>query len=121
MSKDTFLSINTDVVAKMAEIAAKEVEGVNSLAKRAIDLKGAVKNAKPFSGVKVESINGALKISVYITVLEGAKAQEIAEQVQQNVKDKVQNMTGAAVTKVDVIVADIDFIKADEIEEEEEI
>ncbi len=119
MAKDTQLSINASVVAKMAELAAKEIDGVKSLAKKAMDLKGAVKNAHPFSGVKIESVNGALKITVYITVAEGAKAQEIAEKVQNNIKEKVQNMTGYAVTKIDVVVADIAFEKAEEIEAEE--
>lgn len=120
MNNDTRLSINTEVIAKMAELAAKEVDGVKGLAKRAIDLKGAVKSAQPLKGVKIENLNGALKVCVYITVAEGAKVQEVAEQVQTNVKDKIQNMTGAAITKVDVIVADVDFA-SDFVEEEEEI
>ena len=48
----------------MAEISAKEIEGVTGIAKRAIDLKGAVKNKNAFKGVKVENVNGAIKISV---------------------------------------------------------
>ena len=39
----TELSVNTEVFEKMAEIAAKEVEGVAGLSKKAIDLKGVVK------------------------------------------------------------------------------
>lgn len=111
MSKDTQLSINTEVISKITEIAAKEIEGVTGLCKKAIDFKTAVKNAKPFKGVKIESINGALKINVYICVKQGLKIEDTAEKVQANVKEKVQNMTGAAVTKVDVIVADIEFEK----------
>lgn len=105
----TELSINTSVVEKMAEIAAKEVDGVIGISKKAIDIKGAVKSKNAFKGVKVESVNGAIKIIVYITVEKQAHINEVAEKVQENVKEKIQNMTGTAVTQVDVVVADVKF------------
>ena len=86
----TELSVNTEVLEKMAEIAAKEVEGVAGLSKKAVDITGIIKSKSAFKGVKVENINGAIDI-----------------------KEKIQNMTGTAVTKVNVCVADI------EIEEQE--
>ncbi len=109
MNNKTELSINTEVLAKMAELAAKEIEGVSGLAKRAIDLKGAVKTKTPFTGVKVESVNGALNINVLICVKKDAFVKDIAEKVQENVKDKIQTMTGTAVTQVNVTVADVEL------------
>ena len=105
----TELSVNTEVIEKMAEIAAKEVEGVAGLSKKAIDLKGIVKTKNAFKGVKVENINGAIEISVYICLKQNAKAREVAEKVQSNIKDKIQTMTGNAVTQVNVNVADIEI------------
>jgi len=105
----TELSINTEVLEKMAEIAAKEVEGVTGLAKKAIDLKGAVKSKSAFKGIKIEAVNGAVKINAYICVDKDAHVKEVAEKVQQNIKDKVQTMAGTAVTQVNVIVADVKF------------
>ena len=105
----TELSVNTEVLEKMAEIATKEVDGVIGISKRSIDLKGAVKSKNAFKGVKIESVNGAVKIKVYICVDQNANVKTVAEKVQQTVKDKVQNMTGTAVTQVDVIVADVKF------------
>ncbi len=105
----TELSVNTEVLEKMAEIAAKEVEGVAGLSKKAIDLKGIVKTKNAFKGVKVENINGAIEISVYICLKQNAKAREVAEKVQSNIKDKIQTMTGNAVTQVNVNVADIEI------------
>lgn len=114
MQNNTQLSINTDVLKKMAKIAATEIEGVAGISNKALDLKGAIKTKNPFAGVKVESINGALEIGIYITVKENANVKEIAGQVQENVKDKIQTMTGTAVTKVNVTVADIEFEKPEE-------
>lgn len=106
---NTKLAINISVLEKMTEIAAMEVEGVIGLAKKAIDIKGAVKSKTPFKAVKVESINGALSINVYICVKKDVLVNIVAEKVQENVKDKVQTMTGNAVTQVNVIVADVEF------------
>ncbi len=107
--KKTELSVSTEVLEKMAEIAAKEVDGVTGLSKKAIDLKGIVKTKNAFKGVKVENINGAIEISVYICVKQDAKVKDVAEKVQQNIKDKIQTMTGNAVTQVNVNVADIEI------------
>lgn len=110
----TELSVNTEVLEKMAEIAAKEVEGVAGLSKKSIDLKGIVKTKNAFKGVKVESINGAIEISVFICVKQNAKAREVAEKVQSNIKDKIQTMTGNAVTQVNVTVSDIEITQEEQ-------
>lgn len=110
----TELSVNTEVLEKMAEIAAKEVEGVAGLSKKSIDLKGIVKTKNAFKGVKVENINGAIEISVYVCVKQNAKARDVAEKVQSNIKDKIQTMTGNAVTQVNVNIADIEIEKEEQ-------
>ena len=110
----TELSVNTEVLEKMAEIAAKEIEGVAGLSKKAIDLKGIVKTKNAFKGVKVENINGAIEISVYICLKQNAKARDVAEKVQSNIKDKIQTMTGNAVTQVNVNIADIDITEEEQ-------
>ena len=109
----TELSINTSVIEKMAEIAAKEIDGVVGLVKKSMDLKGAVKNRNAFKGIKIEAVNGAVKISAYICVERKARANEVAEKVQANIKEKVQTMAGTAVTQVNVIVADVKFSETD--------
>ncbi len=105
---NTELTVSTEVLEKMAEIAACEVEGVVGLSKKNIDIKNAFKNMSAFKGVTVETINGAMSVNVYIVLSKKAKMRETAEAVQKNVKEKIQNMTGTAVTKVNVTVADVD-------------
>ena len=105
----TQLNVSTQVLEKMAQIAACEVEGVTGLSKKAIDIKGTFRTKSVFKGVKTENINGAIEITVYICVDKNAKVREVAEAVQANVKDKIQTMTGTAVTKVNVSIADICF------------
>ena len=109
MENKTELSVSTEVIEKMTEIAACEIEGVKSIAKKAIDLKGAIKSKSVVKAVKVENINGAIGITVFICVESKSKMREIAEAVQQNVKDKIQTMTGTAVTRVNVNIEDVNF------------
>ena len=92
----TKLSINTEVLRKMAELATLEVDGVTAIAKKNYDLKDAVKVKSPLQGIKIESVNGALEIGIYITVKNEVKVKEVAEKVQQNVKEKIQNAVTSA-------------------------
>lgn len=116
--KITQLSVSTEVLEKMAELAAKEVDGVIGLSKKSVDIRDAVKTGSALKGVKVENINGAIAINIYICVKNDAHIREVAEAVQRNVKDKLQTMTGTAVTKVNVTVADVEFEKPAEEEAE---
>ena len=113
MDNKTELSVSTEVLEKMAELAACEIEGVKGVSKKAIDLKGALKTKSVVKGVKVESVNGAIDISVYICEDSNAKMRDVAEAVQQNVKEKIQTMTGTAVTRVNVNIEDLDFAEAE--------
>ena len=77
-----------------------------------------MKRKNAFKGIKVENINGAIEISAYICIKQNAKAKEVAEKVQQNIKDKIQTMTGNAVTRVNVSIADIEIENNEEKEEQ---
>ena len=101
------LEINSDVIEKMVSMAALEVEGVASMAKKAVDISGIVSSGSALKPVKVGVRNGAVDISVYICVEAGVKVKDVAENVQKNVKDKVQDMTGNAITRVNVHIADV--------------
>lgn len=105
---NTELTVSTEVLEKMAEIAACEIDGVAGLSKKTVDLKNALKNMNAFKGVTVENHNGTVSADIYIILKKSAKMRETAEAVQSNVKEKIQNMTGTAVTNVNVTVADID-------------
>ena len=60
------LTINNEVLAKMAGMAALEVEGVTGLAKFASDVKTIFSTGEFLRSVKVEEINGLINLEVYI-------------------------------------------------------
>ncbi len=101
------LGINTDVIEKMVSLAALEVEGVAAMSGRSLDVKGVLNGNSPLKPVKVIVKNGAIDISVFISVKQGFKVKTVAEAVQVNVKDKLQDMTGNAITRVNVNIVDL--------------
>lgn len=107
----TELTVSTEVLEKMARIAAKEIEGVAGLPKKAVDLRDVMKAKSAFKEVKVDDVNGAIEITVYICAKQGVQVREVAEAVQKNVKEKVQSLSGVAITRVNVCVADLEDAK----------
>lgn len=101
------LGINTDVIEKMVSLAALEVDGVAAMANRSLDITGMINSGSAFKPAKITVRNGVVSIDVYISVKDGVKVKEVAETVQINVKDKVQDMTGNAITNVNVHIADL--------------
>lgn len=109
MDNNNILSINKEVIAKMAGLAATETEGVASLAKIPSDVKTIFHTGEFTRSVKVITANDCVEIEVYIKVANGFIATKVAEAVQNKIKEDIQNMTGSAVTKVNVVVADVEF------------
>lgn len=107
MAERSGLSVNIEVIESMASMATLEVAGVDSLAARSLDLKKAISGKPVLKAVKAEVKNGAVIINVYIRLAKDANAKQVAEAVQENVKDKVQTMTGNAISGVNVYVADV--------------
>ena len=107
MESRSNLTINSQVLENMATIAVKEVEGVAGLAEKGVDLKNVLNRGKIFKPVHVTEKNGAVALDIHIKIYQSANAKQVAENVQMSVKEKLQNMTGNAITRVDVTVADI--------------
>lgn len=118
MENKSNLKINEEVVAKIASMAALEIEGVDSMANKApMAIKNILNKTAASKAVKIGVVDGSVSIDVYICVLQSANVKSVCESVQLNVKEKVQNMTGNAITKVNVHVADL---KAEDEEAETE-
>ena len=80
------LQISTDVIAKIARCAALEIV-----------------NIQP--PVTVEMREGTADITLNLIVRFGTCVPVMAEKVQKNVKNAVQNMTRVTVSRVNLIVA----------------
>lgn len=108
MNKNSYgLQINKDVISQIATTAAAEVVGVAGIASAPISKNINIKNPIKNNGTVIKTDNGAIIIDIYINVTKIGKVRVIAEEVQRNVKEKVQTMTGNAVAAVNVFVVDV--------------
>ena len=107
------VKIAVDVVATIAGLAATETEGVagmnNSLAGGIAEIFGGKKNLS--RGVKVDIKENDTVIDLFITVDFGVRIPELAWQIQENVKNSVETMTGLNVEKVNIHVEGVSFAK----------
>ena len=96
--------ISEDVVASIVATAALETEGVAGLAGRAADIRGIISRNDAARAVRVLNTENDTILDVYVTLKDGARIQETAVALQQNVKTAVQSMTGKPVTRINVHV-----------------
>lgn len=105
------LVISEEVISAIATNAAKDVDGIAVFSNRPVDVVNTIKKGslKVMSPVRVLADGEDLNISIYVNMLPGKKIRQVAEEVQQAVKESVQNMTGKLVSKVNVIIAGLEF------------
>ncbi len=103
--------ISEEVLASIATNAAKDVDGVSSFSNRPVDVVSTIKSGslKVMSPVRVLQNGDDITISIYLNLEPNTKIRAVSQNVQSSVKEAVQNMTGKLVSKVNVIVAGIDF------------
>lgn len=116
-SQSGLIRISDDVVSTIAGLAALETPGIaamsggisEGLAKR---LSG--KNAQRGVSVEVGQVEAAIDLRIIIQY--GSKIQDVCRDLQENVRDAVENMTGLRVVEVNVKVEGVAF-KEEEAEE----
>lgn len=117
VNQSGIVQISDDVVATIAGLAALETEGIagmsggisEGLAKR---LSG--KNVQKGVSVEVGQIEAAIHLRVIVHY--GTKIQQVCSELQDNVKEAVENMTGLQVVEVNIKVEGVAF-KDDQPEE----
>ena len=113
------IKISVDVVAKIAGIAASEIEGVSAMHRSfvgGVAQKLGKKNSS--QGVRVEITEDMTNIDLYLIVEYGVKIPELAWNVQESVKASVESMTGLNVAAVNIHIEGIDFEKDIDLPEE---
>lgn len=112
------IRISDDVVATIAGLAAMETPGITAmsggisegLAKR---LTG--KNVQKGVTVEVGQVEAAIDLRVIVQF--GVKVHEVCRELQQNVREALENMTGLTVVEVNVKVEGVSFTEEQEIED----
>lgn len=114
------VKISVDVIATVASIATNEIKGVAGMSGTPLggiaDILGGKKSKG--RGVKVEISDNSCVIDLSIIVDYGVRIPDIAWDVQENVKNSVESMTGMTVSKINIHVEGINFDKEKELVQE---
>lgn len=104
------VEIGNSVIAKIAHMACREIEGVHALGgatSRALaGLRGGEHRTQ---GVSVDMRGDVVDIDITLVVGYGHSIPQVAQACRENVREKVESITGLKVKAIDVIVADIEF------------
>lgn len=102
------LEISPTAIAQVAQIAARETQGVHELGsggQKAGGAKGRAGGDVPGVSVEVGEIETAIDIDIVAEY--GTPITEIAERLRRNVADRVRDATGLIVAEVNIAVRDI--------------
>jgi len=136
MSENTILEMNQEqnglgkveiapeVIEVIAGIAASEVEGVaqmrGNFASGVVEKLGKKIHSK---GVKVELTEDGIKVDVFCVMIFGVSIPQVAQKIQDNIRQTLINMTALVAEEVNIHVVGIQFEaqKNQEAEYDEEI
>ena len=106
------VKIANEVVAIIAGLAATEIDGVAGMSGgMTADFTEMLGMKNLSKGVKVEVGEKEAAIDLFMIVEYGSKISEVANEVQRNVKDTVETMTGLNVIEVNVNVQNVNIPK----------
>ncbi|MEW6424223.1 MAG: Asp23/Gls24 family envelope stress response protein [Bacillota bacterium] len=104
------IRIADEVVRIIAGLAATEVPGVAGMSGGIVGGITEMLGRKNLSkGVKVDVGEKEAAIDIFVVVDYGSRIPEVASQIQQKVKDAVQEMTGLNVVEVNVNIQGVTF------------
>lgn len=113
------IKIANEVVAIIAGLAATEVDGVAGMSGGITGGITEMLGMKNLSkGVKVEVGEKETAVDIFVVVEYGSKISDVANLIQENVRETVENMTGLEVVEVNVHVQGVNIPEEPTVEEE---
>ena len=101
------IKISEEVVETVVKTVLKEIDGVHSLAVRSAGASDLLLRTPLLKPISITLNADIAAIDVAVNLCFEYRVKTVSEQIQQRVKDAVQDMTGVTVSRVDVYVAGI--------------
>ncbi len=109
------IRISDDVVSTIAGLAALETSGVAAMSGGISEgLAKRLSGKQVQRGVTVEVGQLEAAVDLRIIVQYGSKIHEVCRELQENVKEAVENMTGLTVVEINVKVEGVAFNEEDQ-------
>jgi uncharacterized alkaline shock family protein YloU len=104
------VEISPEVIEVIASIAASDVEGVASMrgsfASGVVERLGKKTHGK---GVKVELTEAGISIDIYVSMKYGVAIPDVAQKIQDHVRQALIDMTALEATDINVFVVGVQF------------
>jgi len=102
---DNAICIHNSVIAIISRIAASKVPGVYDLAGSFVDeIAGMVGKRKAERGVHVTIEDDHVSVDIHVIVEYGIYIPKVAWQVQKDVREAIEKMTGKSIKAVNVLI-----------------
>lgn len=112
------IRISDDVVATIAGLAALETAGVAAMSGGISEgLAKRLSGKQVQRGVSVEVGQLEAAIDLRIIVQYGSKIHKVCRELQENVKEAVENMTGLTVIEINIKVEGVAFKEEEQLED----
>ncbi|MDR7072683.1 Asp23/Gls24 family envelope stress response protein [Fictibacillus barbaricus] len=116
------VEISPEVIEVIASIAASDVDGVaamrGSFASGVVERLGKKSHGK---GVKVELTETGISIDVYVSMKYGVSIPDVAQKIQDHIRQALLDMTALEATDINVFVVGVQFESKEKQQEAPEI
>lgn len=112
VDKDGTITISKEVIANIAGAATKECYGIVGMASQSFseELFELIGSDSVSKGIRVTMKDNKIDIELYIVVSYGTKISAVAQNIMDNVRYKVEKLTGMDLDRVNVIVQGVKTI-----------
>jgi uncharacterized alkaline shock family protein YloU len=102
--------VANEVVASIAAYAAMQVNGVHAMYRPSgQNFDRIVRRSHAHRGVRVEMLDDALHLSLFVVMESGGNVPAVGAEVQQRVADAIDRMLALRVEEVNVFVSEVAF------------
>jgi uncharacterized alkaline shock family protein YloU len=116
------VEISPEVIEVIASIAASDVDGVaamrGSFASGVVERLGKKSHGK---GVKVELTETGISIDVYVSMKYGVSIPDVAQKIQDHIRQALLDMTALEATDINVFVVGVQFDSKEKQQEAPEV
>ena len=109
------MEISEDVISMCAMDAALRTDGVSSMDEVPLnrDPGRILDREQPCRGIAVRKDKDGLILEVYLRVRYGCRIPETSWDLQENIKNRVQDLTGMPVGRVNIHIQGVDYDNGD--------
>lgn len=101
------VSISNQVITKIAEKALRDIEGIRVVTGGLNDILSQLSSSRQSKGITIHRLDAVTNVELRIIVDYGVKIHHVCRELQQRVKNLIENITGSSIGEIFVKVEGI--------------